>query len=371
MFDWYYPSGYNQLVKLSSLIDQIIEEDSIIMNRRVEGIYTNVDDAMNAVNRLHEEGYSRDDIKVVANATVRETMPFTMDAEVTSDTDTAGMAGDDNRSLWDKIKDAFTVDEYDAMQYGEEDTIRQYHDDIENGHILVLVNDDGRPMVSDSDPLTDRTAVTEDSLDHPGGISEAGAFTTPDLTVAPPSDTMDDTTLMGDNTPREADPLYTEDRLVDPLVTDDAVRANDPLLEGRETPEDETLELKEERLDVDTHEVQTGDVHVHKHVEEETETVNVPVSHDEVTIERRPVRDPHTTDEKITDFGDTEEIVIPITEEQVDVTKHTDVVEEVVIRKDRVTEDKEVSDTVRKEELDVDGDVDVRLEDEDDLNRRP
>src|SRR5699024_527601 len=118
----------NQIVKLLSLIDEVIEEDSIIMNRRVEGIYTNVDDAMNAVNRLHEEGYGRDDIKVVANATVRETMPFTMDAEVTSDTDTGGMADDDNRSLWDKIKDAFTVDEYDATQYDEEDTIRQYHD---------------------------------------------------------------------------------------------------------------------------------------------------------------------------------------------------------------------------------------------------
>lgn len=41
------------------------------MEKRVEGIYSNVEDAMQAVDRLREKGYNHKNITVVANDEVR------------------------------------------------------------------------------------------------------------------------------------------------------------------------------------------------------------------------------------------------------------------------------------------------------------
>jgi uncharacterized protein (TIGR02271 family) len=53
-------------------------------------------------------------------------------------------------------------------------------------------------------------------------------------------------------------------------------------------------------------------------------------------------------------LDDGETIRVPLRAEDVDVRKDTRVVEEVVISKRPVTETKRVSDTVRREEVDVD-----------------
>ncbi|MDE1548078.1 YsnF/AvaK domain-containing protein [Jeotgalibaca caeni] len=326
-----------------------------MMNKRVEGSYSNVTDAMYAVERLHGEGYERDDITLVANTSVRETIPFTMDAEVTSDTELRE-DGDDDRSLWDKIKDAFTVDDYDDSRYdnadydADADLLAPYRDDIDRGHIIVLVDGDAEPAVPAdpdgysttpfNDTVVDDTTVMQDpTLD----VADPVMPVQPDLTTTPDPNFVDDT--YHDDTDLVDDVALTDDVMDEPTLTDD-----------------ETLKLKEERLDVDTTEVQTGEVHIGKRVVEETETVEVPVRHEEITIERRPVMDGETTDGTISDMDETEEIVIPITEEQVDVSKHTEVVEEVDIHRDEVTEQKRVSDTVRREELDVDADGDVHVE---------
>ena len=111
-------------------------------------------------------------------------------------------------------------------------------------------------------------------------------------------------------------------------------------------------------------------VAVKKEVKTETETVEVPVEHEEVTIERRPVK----PGEKTTGNADMkeEDITIPVTEEQIEVTKRTVVTEEVNIKKDKEQEMKTVSEQVRKEDLDVEssGDVDVDNEGKD-MNPRP
>ena len=75
----------------------------------------------------------------------------------------------------------------------------------------------------------------------------------------------------------------------------------------------------------------TGEVDIHKHVVNDTETVEVPVKREEIVIERKPVTDQSSqgTDENLED----DTITIPIKEEQVDVSKHTVVREEVGIHK--------------------------------------
>lgn len=55
-----------------------------------------------------------------------------------------------------------------------------------------------------------------------------------------------------------------------------------------EAAEEEYIELHQERLNVDKTSVQSGEVNVNKHVEEE-QTIELPNEHEEVYVERRPV----------------------------------------------------------------------------------
>lgn len=268
-------------------------------NKRVEGSYVRVEDAVDAVQRLRDKGYARSNIYVVANEAVRSAIPsYSMEAEVSSQSELRENTGNENeRSMWEKIKDAFTLDEnetdprtqpnYDA----DRDPLYAYRDDIAQGNIIVLVDEDA--------------SVT-------GGVHTNTAA------------------------------------------------------EGYRDTVDDTIQLKEEKLDVEKNKVQTGEVTIEKRVVEETETKNVPVSHDEVIIERRPVTDQEqveTTEPLLANDG-TEELVIPVTEEQLDVKKRTEVVEEVAIKKEKVTENKQVTDTVAKEEIDIERDGHV-IEDTD------
>jgi len=117
--------------------------------------------------------------------------------------------------------------------------------------------------------------------------------------------------------------------------------------------DDETLRVPviEEDIHVAKHTQQAGEVAVHKHVVEEQVNVPVQVTHEEVTINRVPVDRPvGATD--IVDDGDV--IRVPVTQEVVTVDKEARVVEEIEIRKHSVTEQQNVSDTVRREVVDVD-----------------
>ncbi|MDF2629814.1 MAG: hypothetical protein K0R39_3645 [Symbiobacteriaceae bacterium] len=132
----------------------------------------------------------------------------------------------------------------------------------------------------------------------------------------------------------------------------------DERIEAVERTEDNaTMHLREEELDVSKHRVQTGEVTLHKDIVEETQTVDVPVTHEEVVVERRAVS-AAPSDEPI---GEEETIRIPVSEERVDVGKHTIVTGEVSLHKRAVEETHHVTETVRKERahVDVDGDANV------------
>ena len=314
------------------------------MNKRVEGSYIRVEDAMHAVQRLRDEGYSKNDISVVANSTVKDSIPHTMDAEVSTDAGMRENMQDDDRSLWDKIKDAFTMDDYETERRDQpgydanNDPLSQYHDDIEKGNVIVLVDESAKPSTSmDTDTTTDAGVMG-------GGM---GAFG--------PSAPLD-TAVASDNAAFVYEPVTGMDV--------DNRDMNDKGVDNRRMNDnDKTIELREESLDVDKNKVQTGEVKIGKRVVEETRDMEVPVTHEEVTIERHAVTDRDASTTPITDTDDMEEIVVPVTEEQLNVTKRTEVVEEVDIHKDEVTENKHVTDTVRKEELDVDRDGDITVED--------
>jgi uncharacterized protein (TIGR02271 family) len=119
------------------------------------------------------------------------------------------------------------------------------------------------------------------------------------------------------------------------------------------------VELREEELRPEKERVKTGEVGVRKDVVTEHKSVDVPVTREEVVVERRPVPGgrPATGD-----LREGQEIRVPVREEQVHVEKKPVVTEEVSVGKRTVQDTERVSGTVRKEVARVErsGDVDVR-----------
>jgi uncharacterized protein (TIGR02271 family) len=123
---------------------------------------------------------------------------------------------------------------------------------------------------------------------------------------------------------------------------------------------DQTMQLREEELQARKAPVETGRVQLGKDIVEEQRTIDVPVAREEVYVERQPV-DRRPSDQPIGET-ETEAIRVPVTEERVEVEKQPVVYEEVGVGKRVTQETREVSDTVRREELrtENEGDVEVR-----------
>ena len=275
-------------------------------NLTVIGSYSTKEEALSVIEQLQREGYSRDDIIVYTNKLSGIDVKTGVNGVETTNED---------RSLWEKIKDAFSADtyEYDSSlneeaDHANNDPLYQYRDDISAGKIIITVNNYKNDPTQATENVTGRHAAGDTSTNN--------------------------------------------------LHASDAARATD-----LDTDTD-SIQLKGEELDIDKHDVTTGKVDVHKKVVNEKKTVEVPVKREEIVIERKPGDGAAAT----TDVNDAQEddtITIPIKEEQIDVKKRPVVREEVDIRKQEHEDMKQVSENVSHEELDVDtsGDADAHVED--------
>jgi uncharacterized protein (TIGR02271 family) len=117
------------------------------------------------------------------------------------------------------------------------------------------------------------------------------------------------------------------------------------------TANDVHIPLREEELVADKQRQQIGNVHARREVTEEQETIQAPVTHEEVYVERRPGSNLPVGDDAFTD----KDIDVPVMGEQLNVSKESRVAEDVHLRKNRVTEQQRASDTVRRERLNIDG----------------
>ena len=105
------------------------------MTRRVEGVYPTVDDALRAVDRLTDEGYSRDNIILVANEDVRNT--FTANLNIEGMHEARLTKTEEDKSLWDSIKDLFTSDDfYDDPNYDvDNNPLFAHREKIKSGEV--------------------------------------------------------------------------------------------------------------------------------------------------------------------------------------------------------------------------------------------
>ncbi|REE99704.1 DUF2382 domain-containing protein [Thermomonospora umbrina] len=122
-------------------------------------------------------------------------------------------------------------------------------------------------------------------------------------------------------------------------------------------PTDDAMTRSEERLRVGKETRESGRARLHKYVVTEQQQTTVPVSHEEVRLEREPItdqnRDAATSGPSISEAD--HEIVLH--EERAVVSKETVPIERVRATKETVTEQQTVSDEVRKERIELEGDT--------------
>jgi uncharacterized protein (TIGR02271 family) len=115
---------------------------------------------------------------------------------------------------------------------------------------------------------------------------------------------------------------------------------------------DDAMTRSEERLHVGTENVQAGRARLRKYVVTETVTTSVPVSHEEVRLEREPITEANR---------DAALSGAPISEEEHEVTLHAErpvvakeavPVERVRLGTETVTEEQQITEQVRKEQID-------------------
>ena len=126
---------------------------------------------------------------------------------------------------------------------------------------------------------------------------------------------------------------------------------------GSDLEDEDELRVQrtEEELAAGTREREAGQLKVRKRVRTDREQIEVPTRHEEVSVERVPASGEATEAE----IGD-DEVVVPVTEEEVVVGKRPVVKEEVRIRKDVVEDTETVEEDVRREEREVEDETSAR-----------
>lgn len=288
-------------------------------DKKYVGTFQTEQEVMTKIEELKTQGFSEHDIYVITNDKDSLSMVHgRTDVELKSseanwmDKFKAYMTGDE------PVKAAFT-----NMNFTEEESTR-YYNEVKNGGILLCVDNDYDHLSTQDDGMVNN----ENHLrSHDVGMENDH------LTRGVDSNLTDKNT---DRTPGFDNSMDTNSNV--------------------DVDQEERIRLHEEKLNIDKERVQTGEVNIGKHVEEDHQTVEVPVSREEVHVERRAVHDEEVAGEA---FDDGDNIHIPIMEEEVEVTKRPVVKEEIVVSKEVVQDTETVSETVRHEEADIDRDDDA------------
>ena len=262
------------------------------MAKRVIGVYDTESEVIEAVNNLNTAGYTPEDITIIANNSdetnwIRSETNY--GATTSDDWIDPADRHEDDESFWEKVKNFFgsESDAYDGR----------------DGYISSFTH----------------YGLTNEDAERYNAEVERGKI----VLLAPEE--------------------YAG--------TTNATAATSELTMDTERNTEHKMKLREEELDIDKHEVSAGEVEIRKEVHVDTKQIDVPVTHEEIYIDRKPVNKDEVTGtfENI----ENETIRVPLKEEEIEVRKRPVVREEVEIGKKKVHETEQVSDTVRREELNV------------------
>jgi len=118
---------------------------------------------------------------------------------------------------------------------------------------------------------------------------------------------------------------------------------------------DDAMTRSEERLHVGTEQVEAGRARLRKHIVTENVSKTVPVSHEEVRVEREPITDANAGDALSGPDLSEEEHEVTLHAERAVTSKETVPVERVRLGTETVTEEQRVEEQVRHEEIETTG----------------
>jgi uncharacterized protein (TIGR02271 family) len=146
----------------------------------------------------------------------------------------------------------------------------------------------------------------------------------------------------------------------------------DTATEGHDTSgptTDDAMTLSEERVNVGTQRREAGRARLRKYVVTENVTQTVPVTREEVVVEREPITDANIGNATSGPDISEEEHEVVLHEETPVVEKTVEPVERVRLGTQETTEQQTVTEEVRKERVETDGDVNRGDVNRGDLNR--
>lgn len=111
------------------------------------------------------------------------------------------------------------------------------------------------------------------------------------------------------------------------------------------------ISVIQEEIVVDKYIVEKGKVRVSKRISEHEETIDEPVFHEEVRVERVPVNKVIDVSPSVRQEGDT--LIIPVVEERVFVEKRLVLVEEIRVRKEVVESHQPLKIKLLKEQVEI------------------
>jgi uncharacterized protein (TIGR02271 family) len=166
---------------------------------------------------------------------------------------------------------------------------------------------------------------------------------------------------------------YTESRSDSGLPAGQGDRDNDGVYDdvqdtavGHDTSgptTDQAMTRSEEELQVGTQTREAGRARLRKHVVTETQQVTVPVQREELRVEREPITDANLDAATSGPAISEEEHEVTLREEEVVVDKRAVPKERVRLDTETVTEERQVSEEIRKEQIEVDGQDQLRRQD--------
>lgn len=106
-----------------------------------------------------------------------------------------------------------------------------------------------------------------------------------------------------------------------------------------------TFQIKEEQLDIAKKWIQTGDVKIHKETFSEEKNFTIPIQREELVIEKKSIAQDASKDKD----SETQIIRIPLSEEQVDFSKHKVILEDISIYKQQINDIEHIEETLKKE----------------------
>ena len=341
----------------------------------IVALFDDANDAHLAVTQLRDSGFSSSQIGAAFRG---DSISRYTERNVTS----TGTVKHDAENWWEKVKDAFRPEEQkvEARREVAVDPDVEFDPYARNDHEYDFADRDFEGSLAGTGIPSDRAAYLTRNLKRGGAIvtvrdadrsAEAEQILTANKgkvryedaadavgTGYPEADLTDAATIdAADSTGREVtDTGYVNQAAVSSNTAADRVQ-----LFG------EVLRVHKER-------VNRGEVRLRKDVITENQTVEVPITREELVLERVAVSG--DTPVPSANLGRGQEIRVPLAEDRVRVEKVPVVKEEVLVGKRDVADVARVGEDVRREELRVDSDVEAPRrtvageEVSDDLRRR-